>query len=171
MGAEDIASIVERLQLRPHPEGGFYRETWRSPLLVDPGPAMEGARNCCTSIYFLLTAGNFSAFHRIRQDELWNFHAGDPVELHILTPEGEHREVHIGPDLEAGQLPQYVVPAGHWFASRVLGRGAWSLVGCVVAPGFDFRDFELAEREKLAAAFPQHGALITTLTRLTPSAS
>lgn len=165
MGKEAIADMVERLQLQPHPEGGFYRETWRSPLQVDPGPGMEGTRACCTSIYFLLTAGNFSAFHRIRQQELWNFHDGDALELHVLTPEGGHRVVHIGKDLAAGQVPQFVVPAGHWFASRVAAPGAWSLVGCVVAPGFDFRDFELADGRALAAEFPQHAGIVHELTR------
>ena len=165
MAGNTIELLVERLQLQPHPEGGFYRESYRSPLEVEPGAGIEGTRACCTSILFLLTAGNFSAFHRIRQDELWNFHDGDPLELHILTPAGEHQLIIIGRDVSAGQVMQFVVPAGHWFASRVMGQGAWSLVGCVVAPGFDFRDFELADRAVLAAEFPQHNDLIRELTR------
>jgi predicted cupin superfamily sugar epimerase len=165
---QQIRELVDRLQLKPHPEGGFYREIYRSEGVIgnrELGPAFEGSRNYATGIYFLLTAGNFSAFHRIRQDEVWHFYKGAPLDLHIISPGGERLSHVVGNEIMAGQHPQVTVPAGCWFASGVRGAGSYSLVGCTVSPGFDFRDFELAKRNELVKLYPQHSELILSFTR------
>ena len=164
---EDIHQIIDALALQPHPEGGYYKETYRSKgsiskLALDG--AYTGDRDYATGIYFLITQGNFSAFHRIIQDEMWHFYKGDPMSLHIIHPDGSYELIAIGNDLESGQVPQYVVPGGSWFASEVANDGRYSLMGCTVAPGFDFEDFEMPSREELTQRFPQHANLITKLT-------
>jgi uncharacterized protein len=128
--------VVELLGLQPHPEGGFYQETFRAP-------APDGARAASTAIYYLLRAGDVSAWHRVVDaDEVWHHYAGAPLEL-ILSPDGRERtSLRLGSDLSAGERPQAVVPAGVWQAARPLG--GWVLVGCTVAPGFGFSSFEMA---------------------------
>lgn len=148
---------INTLKLLPHPEGGYYKETYRSEEIVD---LERGKRNCSTSIYFLLEEGNFSAFHKIKSDELWHFYAGDTLEVIEITKDGKLKITELGPDNF-----QYCVPAGNWFGSRVTKGGKFSLVGCTVAPGFDFADFEMAERENLMKEFPLHEQLIKELTR------
>jgi uncharacterized protein len=125
------ADIIRRLALQPHPEGGHYRETFRDPRTVD-------GRSVGTAIYFLLAAGERSHWHRVDAAEIWHFHAGAPLALEI---EGQG-EVILGVDLAAGQRPQAVVPTAAWQAARSLGD--WTLVGCTVAPGFEFAGFEMA---------------------------
>lgn len=159
-----VDHLVKTLDLVPHPEGGFYRETYRSEGTFTP-PEIGDQRNYATTIYFLLTAGNFSAFHRISQDEGWHFYMGQAVEIHEITPEGEHVVHLLGLDFNAGQRPQLVIPAKSWFGSRVKEGGAFALVGCTVSPGFDFADFELAKRETLLERFPSHQHIINELTR------
>lgn len=156
---------IDHLALEPHPEGGFFKETYRSNSEVDP-IGFEGKRSVSTGIYFLLTQGNFSAFHKIRSDEMWHFYSGDPVHVFVIRQDGRLEEIVLGLDLEAGQVPQAVVPANCWFASRVDATGDYGLVGCTVAPGFDFQDFEMAARTKLINEYPEHTELITQLTRL-----
>jgi predicted cupin superfamily sugar epimerase len=130
----DALRIIEHLELRPHPEGGHYRETWRH----DPG---DGSRGAGTAILYLLAVGERSAWHRVDADELWLYHSGSPLRLE--TSDGaSHHESLLGMDLEAGQRPQLHVPAGHWQAADTLG--AWTLVSCTVAPAFRFEGFELA---------------------------
>ncbi len=162
------STYIQALQLLPHPEGGFYRETYRSQQTLDVPQAGDGAlvaRNASTGIYFLLEQGNFSAFHKIRSDEMWHFYAGAALEVLELADNGELRSTRLGPDLRQGEVFQHVVPAHTWFASRVAAGGAFSLVGCTVAPGFDFADFSMADRAALVAEFPQHRQTITELTR------
>lgn len=165
----DRQQIINTLNLQPHPEGGFYKEVYRSKELI-PASALadtyQGERNVCTSIYFMLTAESFSAFHRINQDEIWHFYQGAPIELHIISPQGKHTQILVGHAFEKGEVPQVVVPAHHWFAAKVSLTNKFSLVGCTVAPGFDFKDFELAERIKLTELFPEHTALIEAFTRV-----
>jgi hypothetical protein len=156
-------ALIEELQLLPHPEGGFFRETWRSALTLPGAVLPHGAeRSAATSIYFLLTAGSFSAFHRIASDDLWFFHSGDPLEV-IALPARTGEEVDVW-RLSASS-PFAVVPAGRTFASRVEAGGRWSLVSCVVAPGFDFADFVMPSRDELVAVHGGHRELITGLTR------
>lgn len=160
--------IVQLLKLQPHPEGGFFKETYRSEGIIQPEslePVYNGTRNYSTCIYYLLTSDVFSAFHRIHQDEIWHFYEGSPIELHIITPSGAYSKTLIGNDIEKGQVPQFVVPGGNWFAACVMQKDAYSLAGCTVAPGFDFQDFEMAKCKELAHSFPQHMQIIKRFTR------
>jgi len=128
--------VIAMLGMQPHPEGGWYAETWRSP-------APEGERPSATAIYYLLRAGESSHWHRVDATETWHHYAGDPIELRLAATDGgpvERRS--LGPDLAQGERPQVIVPEGWWQAARPLGE--WTLVGCTVAPGFDFSGFELA---------------------------
>ncbi|MBN8217658.1 MAG: cupin domain-containing protein [Spirochaetes bacterium] len=161
-------ALIRLLGLMPHPEGGFYRETYRSGGILPRAqlpPGFSGDAPFSTAIYFLLTKDAFSSFHRIRSDELWHFYSGDPLEVHLLSPGTGHRLLELGPELERGQAFQGCVEAGAWFGARVRPGGAWSLVGCTVAPGFRFEDFELARREALARQFPDQRNLVHDLTR------
>lgn len=133
-----VAEIISLLDLRPHPEGGFYRETFR-----DAAPA--GGRAASTAIYFLLPAGQKSRWHRIDAAEVWHFYAGAPLDLSIIGPDGAHATVRLGPALAQGERPQAVVPAHCWQAAE--SAGAWTLVGCTVAPGFEFTAFEIADED------------------------
>jgi len=165
--AESAAYWIERLQLAPHPEGGYFRETYRSPELVAPGALTErfpGARAFSTAIYFLLPSNEVSRLHRLRSDELWHFYAGGALVIAILQPGVAAREIVLGRELEQGETLQAVVPAGAWFGARVRDPGSFTLAGCTVAPGFDYADFELADRATLLRQFPDQAALITRLT-------
>ncbi len=153
--------IIQHLKMQKHPEGGAFVETYRSSLSAE-FISFTGKRSSSTGIYFLLQQGEISAFHRIKSDEMWHFYHGDPLEVVEITPEGKIIRTTLGRDLISGESFQYTVKAGHWFASHSLGD--FSLVGCTVAPGFDFQDFELAERGSLANAFPEHQELITKFT-------
>ena len=158
---------IEKLQLEAHPEGGYFRQTYRSDVMIarEALPAgFAGARAASTAIYFLLEGENFSAFHRLRSDEVWHFYAGDPLVVHVISPEGSYSSILLGCELEAGQVMQAVVLAGCWFASHVADWSSFAVVGCTVAPGFDFEDFKLGEREELVARYPQHRVLIEGLT-------
>jgi uncharacterized protein len=159
---------IEKLQLAPHPEGGYFRQTYRSGLGIarEALPAgFGGARAASTAIYFLLAGKNFSAFHRLRSDEVWHFYAGDPLVVHVIDPEGKYSRILLGCDLEAGQVLQAVVPAGCWFSSHVADWNSFAVVGCTVAPGFEFEDFEMGKREELVREYPQHREMIERLTR------
>lgn len=147
---------VETLQLAPHPEGGFFRETYRSQDEIAPDGALArfgGTRACSTAIYYLLGRGDYSAFHRIKSDEMWHFYSGGPLEIHLLDEAG-HRMFTLGRGVEEGQLLQAVVPAGVWFAARPRADSEYSLVGCTVSPGFDFRDFEMASSRQIEQQYP-----------------
>lgn len=166
----DAAFWIEHLGLRPHPEGGYFRETYRAAERIAAAALPErfgGERAHATAIYFLLTCDAFSAFHRIRSDELWHFYDGDAVAVAVLDPEGDGTltTVRLGRDPGRGESPQIVVPAGTWFAAEVTSGGSFALVGCTVAPGFDFADFELADRGALLARYPRHQGAIERLTR------
>jgi uncharacterized protein len=203
---------IEKLRLEPHPEGGYFRQTYKSEMLIAPAdwsavakattrvgqPGIpHGSQNshpvsakdaetrtghptraASTAIYFLLEGENFSAFHRLLSDEGWHFYAGSPLVVHVIDAVGEYSSILLGKDADAGQVFQAVVKRGCWFASemardshvsqkqRDMGHPAsWALVGCTVAPGFEFEDFELAKREELSRKFPRHAELIARLTR------
>lgn len=163
-----IHELVTRLGLHPHPEGGFYREIYRAPLTLPQAalPAsFAGDRAASTAIHFLLTADTFSALHKIAADELWFFLGGDPLDVFAFTPEGAAVQHHLGSVDSAGS-PFCVIPAGQVFGARVAAPGRYSLVSCVVAPGFDFADFELCKRGALLETWPEHRELITSLTRV-----
>ncbi len=156
---DEVARWVDALGLTPHPEGGFFRETYRSAARI-------GDRSLSTAIYFLVTRGNFSALHRIASDELWHFHAGQALQIVTIDPSGHRIDLRLGLDLARAERPQHVVPAGAWFGARLESEASsYALVSCTVAPGFDFADFELGRREHLSELFPSHAALIAEMTR------
>jgi len=160
---------IEKLGLHNHPEGGYFKETYRSHEKIpqhDLPELYQGDRNFSTAIYFLLKEYEFSAFHRLKGDELWHYHAGDPLEIFEIKPDGHLDKYYLGHDLEAGEQPQVTIFKNHWFAARVNNPKGYTLMSCTMTPGFEFADFELAERASLVAAYPQHKALIERLTRV-----
>lgn len=165
--ATEAQHWIDRLNLQPHPEGGFFRETYRAALTLPQSalPEHTGARAASTAIYFLVAGDQFSAFHRIRSDELWHFYAGSGLVVHVIQPGGDYQQLLLGSNANQGEQFQAVVPAGCWFGSSLRQPDTYALVGCTVAPGFDFADFEMAKREALAAQFPQHRNIIARLTR------
>src|SRR5277367_3465504 len=156
--SKDAKYWITKLGLIPHPEGGYFRQTYRADLVI-PREALQpnftGARAVSTAIYFLLDGENFSAFHRIRSDELWHFYAGSSLQVHVIADDGGYSRILLGSNPDAGEVFQAVVKAGCWFASCLLVPKSFALVGCTVAPGFDFEDFELAKRSELIELFPQ----------------
>jgi uncharacterized protein len=157
---------IDHLDLGPHPEGGYYRATYKSDLLVAHSAlpaAFRGDRSASTAIYFLLEGRDFSAFHRIASDEVWHFYAGSALVVYVIDPDGKYSELYLGRG--SGEVFQAVVKAGCWFASRLRDAAGFALVGCTVAPGFEFADFELAKRSDLIARYPAHQMLIEELTR------
>jgi predicted cupin superfamily sugar epimerase len=159
---------IDHLELKPHPEGGYFRETYRSPETIARAHLPErfgGDRAFSTAIYYLLQAGDFSAFHRIKADEGWHFYDGAPLTVHVLGAGAAYSAIKLGRDLARGELPQAVVRAGDLFAAELEGPAGYTLVGCTVAPGFDFADFEVPPRHELLALYPQHKELIQRLTR------
>ena len=156
--------IIDQLNLKKHPEGGYYKETYRSQDAIYL-EQFNGKRNFSTCIYFLLTNEAFSAFHKVNQDEIWHFYQGDCIHLHMISEEGNYQIQKIGNKLEDNEVPQFVVPAHTWFAAEVKRADGFALVGCTVSPGFDFQDFHLAERNELIDSFQQHQKIITRFTR------
>jgi len=162
-----VEDIISTLGLEPHPEGGYFKEIYRSKDSINKEcleKKYSGNRNYATSIYYLLTSETFSAFHRIHQDEIWHFYNGSPIILHIINERGEYSKVEIGNDIQKGQRPQYVVEGGCWFGATVKDPKSFSLVGCTVSPGFDFSDFELGDCHELSSLFPQHKGIFKRLT-------
>jgi predicted cupin superfamily sugar epimerase len=159
---------IQHLHLERHPEGGYFKESYRSSLEIgiEALPAtFNGSRRVSTAIYYLLQSGDFSAFHRIKSDECWHFYAGETLLIHVINIGGAYHCCRLGSKPDRRETMQYVVPAGAWFAAEPASNSAYSLVGCTVAPGFDFNDFELAQQQKLVAQFPAHADLITRLCR------
>jgi len=155
--------VIAALGLAPHPEGGFFREMFRARATV-PAPVTGATRAASTAIYFLLRAGDFSAFHSVKSDEVWHHYLGSTLELHTIDPRGRHQRVELGANLLHGERPQWVVPAGTLQAARVIGDG-FALCGCTVSPGFDFADFSMPARSELGAEFPALKDLIESFTR------
>jgi predicted cupin superfamily sugar epimerase len=160
MTADDV---IRLLQLQPHPvEGGFFRESYRASTTV---AAHSGMRNVSTAIYYLLKPGHVSELHVLPGDEVFHFYLGAPVTMLQLWPDGSGREVVLGSDLAAGEVPQLVVPAGVWQGTRLVGDSGFALFGCTVAPGFDYADYRSANRAELTAKWP---AFAGEIARLTP---
>ncbi|MGM0944115.1 MAG: cupin domain-containing protein [Bacteroidota bacterium] len=158
---ERIAHLVEELKMKPHPEGGFYAETYRSEETV---MTPNGERSLMTVIYFLLRSEDVSHFHRIQSDEHWFWHEGSTLTVHLLSEKG-HQRLPLGPIGGKQCLPQQLVPAKVIFGSTVDAADSYALVSCAVAPGFDFRDFELLERKDLLAQFPENEDIIFQLSK------
>jgi predicted cupin superfamily sugar epimerase len=164
---EDPSHWMRTLGLEAHPEGGFFRETYRSDRVLPEAalsPAFTGNRNASTAIYFLLRSHDRSAFHKILSDELWHFHTGSTLLIYTLH---EHRGLHIhrlGLDIASGDRPQVMIPAGTWFGASVEADNSYTLSSCTVAPGFDFKDFEMADGSLLLKQFPSFKDIIIKLT-------
>lgn len=157
--------VIDQLGLAPHPEGGFFAETFRAESLPCELPA-RGMRSASTAIYFLLRARDFSALHVVQSDEVWHHYLGDPLELHCFDLADRYRRVRLGSRLTAEERPQHVVRAGELQAARVLpGVYGFALCGCTVAPGFDFADFRMPARAELLARLPAYAELVQALTR------
>jgi len=157
---------INQLDLQPHPEGGWFREVYRSKETITQSGLPErfsGERNFCTSIYFLLNQTDTSAFHRIKQDEIWHFYAGNALTIHMISPDGNYSSIVLGQNIQSGENLMAVVEAGWWFGASLNDTSSYCLVGCTVAPGFEFDDFEMPSSEDLVQHFPQHQAVIEQL--------
>jgi uncharacterized protein len=164
-------SWIKKLALLPHPEGGCYREVYRCSELCPANglpERFEADRTFSTAIYFLLQAGEFSAFHRIKSDELWHHYDGGDLEIICIHPSGGRQSLILGKHSQSAR-PMHIVPHNTWFAARPLPGNGYALCGCTVSPGFDFADFVMADRATLTALFPQHASIISALTRITDS--
>jgi len=158
---------IEKLSLAPHPEGGYFNETFAATDIINTDNLprdYEGPRKAYTSIYFLLRSSQISRLHRLKSDELWNYHSGSPITIYIIDPDGNYREKKLGPDSDNFESFQVIIEAGCWFGATVDESDSYSLVGCFVSPGFEFIDFELAEREELIKKYPEHHSIIKKLT-------
>jgi predicted cupin superfamily sugar epimerase len=153
--------IIRKLGLEHHPEGGYYRETYRGP---SPIPGLNPPKVFSTAIYYMLIPGAVSKFHRLISDEIFHFYLGDPSHWVWLTPDGKMKKVVLGPRLDKGEVPQMAVPAGTWFAGRLAPEGRYCLMGTTVAPGFEFSDLQFADRQDLLRRYPQAEGEILALT-------
>ncbi|HCL4437507.1 TPA: cupin domain-containing protein [Clostridium botulinum] len=164
---KDANYFIEKLDMIAHPEGGYYKESFISAENItdsDLTTTFEDKRILWTSIYFLLRNGEVSNFHRLKSDEMWYYHSGSPLTIYMITPEGELITEQLGLDIEKGEKPQVLVPKNYIFGSAMNNKG-YALVGCMVSPGFEFRDFELFERDTLLNLYPKYKETIEKLTR------
>lgn len=158
--------LVQKLRLENHPEGGYFREIYRSEGTIKLNGSESGfpsGRNFSTSIYYLLSGTDTSSFHRIRSDETWHFYTGSSATIHVIHPDSLYEALYLGPDLESGQFYQHTVPARSWFGVTVDNPNSYILAGCTVSPGFDFEDFEMGDPYMLKQAFPEHREIIDQL--------
>jgi predicted cupin superfamily sugar epimerase len=159
----EAKKYIEKLQLKPHPEGGYYKEIYRSGEIILPEglpSRFRRGRNISTSIYFMLVGSQVSNFHKLKSDEIWHFYDGSGVIIFVIDNSGKLSEYRVGKNLEKREVLQVVIKNNHWFAAELIDKTSFCLVGCTVSPGFDFEDFELAKREELLEIFPQHNELI-----------
>ena len=161
--ATEAKSIIEKLQLMAHPEGGYFKEIYRSNEIIPQSSLpkrYKSERNFSTSIYYLLEGNQVSHFHRLKSDEVWHHYKGSALLLHCLE-RNKYFQIKIGDQVEYDQLPQFVIRAGIWFAAEVVEKKSYSLIGCTVSPGFDFTDFEIADKDEMNKLFPEHSDLIS----------
>jgi uncharacterized protein len=166
MQSNKVEYWVSNLGMSRHPEGGYYKETFQSEEQISDNELtvnFEGKRKLYTSIYFLLTSDDVSHFHRLKSDELWYYHGGSSMSIHVIDESGEYKEIKLGMDLAAGDVPQALVKKNSIFGSSVTEKDTFSLVGCMVSPGFVFQDFELFTQEELMKVYPQHKEIILKL--------
>jgi len=159
--------FIDKLELTKHPEGGYYKEIYRSEeILSEKGLPTRygGERNISTSIYYLLENDDFSAFHRLKSDEIWHFYAGSSVTVYCIDQMGLLTEIILGDNLDKNESFQVIISKGTWFAAQIREPHSFVLMGCTVAPGFNFNDFELGKKEELLALFPEHEEVIRKLT-------
>ena len=162
----DPQYYISKLGLEPHPEGGYFKRIYESGEMItdqELSVSFEGKRLLYTSIYFLLTSKDVSHFHRLQSDELWYYHGGSPLSVHIIDENGEYQERKLGLNLDKGEVPQVLVPKNSIFGSSVTDKDTFSLVGCMVSPGFEYQDFEMFTQDELLAKYPQHKDIIMKL--------
>lgn len=167
MKTEELKLLIETLNLQPHPEGGYYSETYRSKnqFHMESPKTFPHGRNYSTGIYYLLRSEDFSCFHRIKSDEMWHYYNGSSATIHMIDESGSYKTLQLGSDYAIGQKPQIVVPANVWFGVTVDVPECFVLCGCTVSPGFSFEDFEMADRQSLIDEYPEHQNIIANLTR------
>lgn len=166
MHISELQAWVTKLGLTPHPEGGYYKRTFEANESITDNElsvTYEGERKLYTSIYFLLTSEDVSHFHRLKSDELWYYHAGSALTVHVIHENGEYEALKLGINLEMGEAPQILVKKNSIFGSSVMEKDTCSLVGCMVSPGFDFQDFEMFTQDELLQDYPQHEEIIRKL--------
>jgi predicted cupin superfamily sugar epimerase len=156
----EAARLVKKLELQKHPEGGYYRQTYKSDTMVNV-EGREGPRNASSAIYYMLAGNEFSAFHRLRSDELWHHYAGGTLVIYAIDSDGKLAKIKIG----QGAMPQAVITAGTWFAAVPASKRSYCLVGCTMSPGFDYRDWELGKRDELVRMYPRHRKVIERYTK------
>lgn len=161
-----IELLISKLDLNPHPEGGFYKETYRSKQTIgeDRTSSFPAGRSYGTAIYYLLEGSDISKFHRIKSDETWHFYEGSSAIIHVIHPDGIYKPLYLGSTIESGYQFQHVVPANSWFGVSVDNTDSYLLAGCTVSPGFDFKDFEMGDAYQLKQAYPEHKSIIEKLT-------
>ncbi len=160
---------IEKLKLAKHPEGGYFREVYQANEIISKKSLPErysSFRPFSTSIFFLLKGNEFSAFHRLKSDEIWHFYDGTPLLLYLIDSKGKLTTIRVGRNPDRSETLQFVIPKGFWFAAEVTDKNSYSLISCTVSPGFDFEDFELGSKKYLIAKYPQHKVLIDRLTIL-----
>ena len=164
---EKAEGIIKKLNLLPHPEGGYFKEIYRSSESIhkDSLPdRYKGDRNFSTSIYFLLVKNQRSLFHRLLSDEIWHFYDGSPIIIHCIDDNG-YSSFKLGKETDAGEEYQHCIKAGTWFAAEIEDKNSYALIGCTVAPGFDFADFTLALRSEMSKLYPEFDELIIRFTK------
>lgn len=155
---------IKKLCLREHPEGGYFVESYKAEKVVNL-PDYDGPRHACSAIYYLLEGHQFSSFHTMKSDELWHFYAGSNLTLHIIETDGRLNQIILGSDVDNNKETfQAVVKSGSWFAASINKHNSYSLVGCTVSPGFDYRDWKLVDIEILTKMYPQHKLIIEKYT-------
>ena len=162
----DASYWIKKLNLSIHPEGGYYKEVYRCDEFIETNslPKRFSRRHTfSTAIYFLLNGNQISAFHKLQSDEIWHYYTGSPLMIHILSDKGEYKISKLGLNIENGELPQIVIPHNHWFAAELLDKTSFSLMGCTVAPGFDFADFKFGTKKELIKKFPLYKDVISKL--------
>ncbi len=163
----NASDIIKQLELTPHPEGGYFKEIHRDKELINKESLPDrykGSRCFSTSIYFLLEKNQVSKFHRLKSTEIWYYHCGCSLTLHLIEKDGNYSKVILGSNLQNGEVLQLIIPKGVWFGAEINDKYSYTLVGCNVAPGFEFDDFELAEKDSLLKEFPKHKEVIIRLT-------
>lgn len=163
---KEVSQIIENFDMKPHPEGGYYVENYRSNIIIaekNLPESFSGRRPTATSILYLLPQGKFSAFHKLKQDELWYYHAGEGPVLHCISPDHTYTKYTMGSGIKQNDLPQIIIPAGTFFAAEAINK--YAFCGCVVTPGFDFADLDMPSTTQLVKMFPEHETLIRRLTK------
>jgi hypothetical protein len=157
---KEAARLVKKLGLEKHPEGGYFKQTYKSDTVVDL-EGYDGPRSIATAIYYMLVGNQFSAFHMLKSDEIWHHYAGGSITLYVIDNDGKLSKIKIG----GGGTPQAVVKAHTWFAASLDSKKSYCLLGCTMSPGFDYRDWALGKRVELLGMYPQHKKIIFRYTK------